>query len=207
MTLSSGRLMLCGIGLIAAAFAVVPLATALWPGGLAGYCLVLALYWVLFCVPVAYASGAFRLGLSFKLNGAIWVPVVILLQALGYAVYGLTQGLASLPVEALALGALAAFVNAPLEEFAWRGAYLAVARRNPLVQAVGVWIFALWHVPLMLASGVSFGENAVSVVAGTFVLGSLWAIGSYWTGTIGWAVVGHIIVNMVAFPALIAANS
>ena len=42
---------------------------------------------------------------------------------------------------ALALGALAAAVNAPLEEFAWRGAYLSVAPRNPLVQGLGVWIF------------------------------------------------------------------
>ena len=205
--MTSRRLILTGLGLVAAAFVVVPVLTAWWPGGFHGYVAVLAVYWVVFCIPVAVLSGAFRLGISFKVGRAVWVPVLVLLQALSYALYGLMQGWAGLPWEALALGALAAFVNAPLEEFAWRGAYLATARRNPLVQTVGVWLFALWHVPLMLASGVTFGENAVTLLMGVFVLGSVWGIATYWAGTIGWPIVGHIIVNMVAFPALIAANT
>ena len=206
MTLTTGRLIFCGVVLIGVACAAVPVFTGWWPGGFAGYVLVLALYWALFCIPVGVLSGAYRLGISWRVRGAVWVPVLILVQALSYAVYGLVQGLASLPVEALALGALAALVNAPLEEFAWRGAYLSVARRNPLVQAVGVWIFTLWHVPLMFASGVDFGENTLVVLMGVFALGSVWAIGSFWTGALGWAIVGHVIVNMVAFPALLAAN-
>ena len=206
LRLTSGRLILAGAGLIAAAFVTVPVLTAIWPGGLAGYLTVLALYWVLFCVPVGLLSGAFARGMSLRVGRAVWVPVVVLVQALSYVAYGLTKGHADVPLELLALGALLAFINAPLEEFAWRGAYLSVARRNPLIQAVGVWLFALWHIPLMLAAGVTFGESAVTVVFGTAVLGTVWAVAAFWTGAVGWPIVGHVIVNMVAMPGLLAAN-
>ena len=203
----AGRLMLAGLALPVVVAALVPLFTAWWPGGLRGYFVVLGLYWALYCVPVAIWSGAFARGLSFKLNGAVWVPVVVLAQAVSFVVYGLLNGLAEVPLMALALGALAAAVNAPLEEFAWRGAYLSVAPRNPLVQGLGVWIFGLWHVPLMLASGVVFSEDRLVIILGALMLGMLWGTTTFWSRTIGWPVVGHFITNVVAFAGLIAANA
>ncbi|RAI03719.1 hypothetical protein DLJ53_04350 [Acuticoccus sediminis] len=204
--MTSGRLIACGVALIPAALVAVLVLTGWWPGGLEGYLAVLALYWLFYCIPVGLASGAFRLGISFKVKRAVWAPVLVLVQALSFVAYGLAKGFAEIPLETMAIGALLAFINAPLEEFAWRGAYLSVARRNPLIQAVGVWLFALWHVPMMMATGITFSESAASVVFGTFMFGSVWALAAFWTGGIGWGIVGHVIVNMVAFPALIAGN-
>jgi len=105
------------------------------------------------------------------------------------------------------LGALAALVNAPLEEIARRGAYLAVGRWNVFAQLFGVFLFAMLHVPLMSATGVTFGASAVAIVGSTYGLGFIWALAAYRTGAIGWPVVGHLAVNLVALPSLIAANT
>lgn len=203
-------LVVAALVLMAAMAGLVPLLTGVWPGGLTGYFAALALYWVFFCVPVGLAVLG-REGLARKLTlrvwGAWWLPVLILAQPLGlFLFYALPEGLLGVPTSALLLGLAFALVNAPLEEIAWRGAYLEASRGNVLVQQLGVVLFALWHVPLTLAVGVTFGVGPVALVASSFALGALWAVAAWWTRAIGWPVVGHVLTNAAVFPLLIAGN-
>lgn len=206
--MTATRLILCGLGLpFAAALAVWGL-TAYWPGGILGYFAVLALYWAFYCIPVglaAWREGGARATLA--VGPHVWVPLLIVLQVAGLAAYFLFEGLAEVPWQWFAVGLVLALINAPLEELAWRGAYVSVAPKNPFVQTVGVWLFALWHVPLVFAAGVTFGASGFAIVAGSFALGSVWALAAFWTRSIGWPVLGHIGANALAFPPLLAANA
>lgn len=208
--LRSVVLITAGVMLIGAMTVIVPLVTAERPG-LPGYIAVLGVYWLVYCLPV----GFFLLGgesmkdlLSFRLRGAIWVPVVVLAQPVGYALYSLPQELFAVPISTIAAAVAIAAVNGPLEEIAWRGAYLKASGGNVVVQAVGVWIFAFWHAPLLLASGMDFGTFAAAkLLGGSFLLGSLWAFVTWRTGAIGWPIVGHVLTNVIAFSLLIHANA
>ncbi|MEM8663506.1 MAG: CPBP family glutamic-type intramembrane protease [Pseudomonadota bacterium] len=189
---------------------LVPFLTGHAPGGLAGYFTALAIYWAFFCVPVAVMTqgvSGIRARLSLKLGGAVWVPIAVLVPAAVYLVYALTQGFAGLPAMAFALGIGAALINAPLEEMAWRGAYLAAGRWNVLVQGIGVWLFAFWHWPLTQAENIVFGASAPQVLASTFILGAIWAAAAFATNSVAWPIIGHLAFNMIALPSLIAANA
>ena len=205
--MSAVRLILAAFALTGAMLLIVPLATAWWPGGLTGYFAALTLYWTLFCIPVALATRAASGRRSLSLRGALWVPVVVLGQVALLGIYAAANGFFALPAAAYGLGVVAALVNAPLEELAWRGAYFAVAPLNPLIQAAGVWLFTLWHLPLMLASGVDFGAEPFTIMTAVFTLGCAWAIITWRTRSLAWPILGHTLTNMIAFPALIAANT
>lgn len=208
--MNTKQLVIAAIALTAVMFAAVPLLTGVWPGGIHGYFAALGLYWVLFCVPVVATTirreDLARL-LSLRLRGAVWVPVVLLGQVAVFAVYALFEGFLSLPATAIALGLAFALVNGPLEEFAWRGAYHTASPANAFTQGAGVWLFALWHIPLMLSFGVEFSLNPVLIVGSTLMLGTLWAMATYGTRSIAWPILAHILNNAIALPGLIAHNS
>ncbi|WP_420394396.1 type II CAAX prenyl endopeptidase Rce1 family protein [Acuticoccus sp.] len=206
--MTGSRLILAGVVLIGGMTIIVPLLTGWWPGDLAGYFTVLGIYWFGWCLPVAIAAHR-RAGwstLTLKLRGALWVPAAVLAFPAFVAVYAFATGRLDTTPAILGAGFAAALVNAPLEEVAWRGSYLALGPSNPAFQTVGVWLFALWHAPLTLAVGVEFGLTAVSLVTVTFMLGAFWAFVAWRTRGVGWPIVGHVALNAVAFPVLISAN-
>ncbi len=203
------------IALVAAALlftgamvAAVPWATAtLGPGP--GYAAVFIVYWFGFLAPAGVAFGAARdLGgaLSLKTDGARWVPWAVAVQVglVGGAALALAPGVP--PLWAIGLGLAAAAVNGFLEEFFWRGAFLAQAGGRDWFLGLGVALFGLWHVPLALAEGVRYEGGPAALIGGALALGAFWMVLARRTGRIGWPVLAHIFTNAATFQGLILMN-
>ncbi|MEM7694629.1 MAG: CPBP family intramembrane glutamic endopeptidase [Pseudomonadota bacterium] len=175
------------------------------PGGLTGHLTVLALYWAFFCVPLAvFGVGPSRLRamVSLRLDDAWFVPWLVMAPAALLLVAGITlEGLASLPFHAYVFGVGIALINAPLEEIAWRGAFLAAGRWRVTLQFAGLILFTAWHIPLAL-SDTSPIEPWVLFVVSSYALGLIYAIATYRTGRVGWPILGHFAMNCVTLPIL-----
>lgn len=199
-------LLLAALLLSALMFVLVPLVTeALSP--LAGYVGVLSIYWIGFCVPVSlvYGRGPARVTVSLE-TGKAWIPitglalpVLVLLAANPMSWLG-----ADPPI--LALAAVCALINGPLEEFAWRRSFRANSNGRLAYELLGLGLFTLWHVPLYFSKGVSFDYGAAGLVGGALILGAVWTLMTRLSDSIGWPVVSHTLLNVAAFLPFFATN-
>ena len=199
-------LVLAGILLTGSMLVLVPLVTT-GLGPLAGYVCVLTIYWVCFCIPVAAFFGRGAIPVTVRLYPtpqwipvtAFAIPVIVLLAANPAGWMGLEPAV-------LALAILCALVNGPLEEFAWRRTFRANANGGFSFELLGLGLFTLWHVPLYFSQGITFDYGAVGLVGGAFVMGAFWTRMTCAGDSIGWPIVSHLLVNLVAFPQLFARN-
>ena len=207
---SKGRLQLASASLlvVASMSALVPWLTGEL-GPAPGYFAVFLIYWFVFCIPLGlYFQGfsAARQNLSLRLGGRWWVPPLVFLQVSLVAVAASLLGPSPVSAPLIAAAGLASVVNGMSEEFFWRGAYLEQGRGSVGFQALGVALFALWHVPLSSAHGVRYEGGPVALVVGACVLGAFWSVLANRTNRIGWPVLAHVFTNAFTFPTLLSTN-
>lgn len=204
------RLLIASIALCAVLLVLVPLVLSRLPA-FWGYHLTLALYWVGFCLPVARRYGGLRpqlWGLDLRGRAAIIVPLLLAVQCAAVFAGALVPALPQLAAGELGLAVLIALINGPLEEAAWRGAYVSTFSDRPLLgYGLSSALFALWHVPLALVAGVTFPGGPLALVGGAAGLGLLWGAIAWRTGRIGWVAIAHSITNIFAFSGLNAVNA
>ena len=206
--MSRAALIAVTLALIAAMLGLVPWLTRTL-GPTIGYVSVFLLYWFLFCLPmgfIAQGTKRARASLSFEIGPHVWVPWAVGAQValIAAASWVLLSG--PVPIVAIVAALVFAVVNGFLEEFYWRGAFLAQGRGVVWFQAVGVALFTLWHVPLALAHGVVYEGGPAALIGGALGLGLFWSFIANKTGYIGWPIVSHILTNFAGFVGLITTN-
>ena len=210
MTRPQIALVLHALVLIAALTQLVPALTQAL-GGPRGYLLSLVLYWLGFCLPVIALHVRGRRGpLLFSERLAWrdwWIPGLLLLQVGVVALVAFVPNTAVLTTHAAMLGGLVALINGPLEEVAWRGAFLTrFAERPRLGFALNLVLFTAWHAPLALSHGISFDGGWLYLVGGAAALGLLWSWIAWRTGSVFWVGIAHVLTNFMAFWVLFDAN-
>ncbi|MEM9775156.1 MAG: type II CAAX endopeptidase family protein [Chloroflexota bacterium] len=99
-----------------------------------------------------------------------------------------------------------AVVNAPLEEFYWRGLLLDAISNWPgwLGVLYTSFLFAINHT---LTLGVySIANRHPATLVSTFVMGVIWALAYKKTGSLRWAIVGHFLVDIFNLSVLAFLN-
>lgn len=200
------RLVLAGILLTGSMLVFVPLVTT-GLGPLAGYVCVLTIYWVCFCIPVAVLFGRGPNRIAARLDATPrWIPVTAFALPVIVLLAANPAGWMGLKPAILALAFLCALVNGPLEEMAWRRTFRANSNNGLSFELLGLGLFTLWHVPLYFSRGISFDFGAVGLVGGALVMGAIWTKMTCAGNSVGWPIVSHTLVNIVAFPQLFAGN-
>lgn len=202
-------LVLHALALCAAMVMIVPALTRAY--GPLGYLAVLALYWAGFCLPVIvfhvrkrHDEGLF----SERLAWRDWfIPVLLLGQVFAVALAAFVPNTAMLTTQGAMLAALVAVINGPLEETAWRGAFMTRFSDHP---RLGFWLgwllFTGWHVPLLLSEGIVFDGGWPALVGGAAALGLLWSWIAWRTGSVFWVSIAHALTNAVTFWVLFNRN-
>ena len=204
------RLLFASIGLSIVLFLLVPFGLSRLPAFWA-YHATLAIYWLGFCLPVALCFGGVRrelLGLDLRGRAKIVVPLLIAGQCAAVFAGALWPALPGVTLGVLGLAVAVAVINAPLEEAAWRGAYITTFSDRPVLGYVlSSALFALWHVPLALVAGVEFPGGPMALIGGAAGLGLFWGAIAWATRRIGWVAIAHTITNIFAFAGLNAINA
>jgi membrane protease YdiL (CAAX protease family) len=179
--------------------------------GTSGYLLVLALYWVGFCLPVIFLHVGRRHDerlFSERLAWRDWfVPLLLLFQVCAVALAAFMPNTAVLTTQGAMLACVVAVINGPLEETAWRGAFMA---RFSDSRRLGFWLgwtlFSAWHLPLLLSHGIVFDGGWMALVGGAAGLGLLWSWIAWRTGSVFWVSIAHALTNAVTFWVLFNRN-
>jgi uncharacterized protein len=198
------------LALVALMFVAVPWLTRQL-GGPTGWLASMALYWTAFCIPVigihlgrAGLRDLMRIGLA---RSQRWVPWLLGAQVALVAIGSVAIGEIELAMGAVGLAVLVALINGPLEEAAWRGGfYRAFENRRDLGFWLGLGLFTLWHVPLALAHGIVYPGGAAALVGGAALLGLVWAVVVWRTGSIFWVSLAHVATNVFALAVLFSSN-
>ena len=199
--MTSRQLKLVGVSLflvLAMSLVVGSLTSMLGP--LWGYLAVFAIYWIGFCLPVAAVFGRGPEKVSLTLGTSIfWVPIVALGLPVAAALGGGLLSLDEFPYSIVVLGLIAAAINGPLEELAWRRSFRANSGGRLGFELLGLALFVLWHVPLLQSAGVSFDGGAMGLVGGAAALGAVWMVIVRVTNSVGWAMLSHGLLNAAVF--------
>lgn len=171
---------------------------------LAGYVLGLCIYWLFLAITVFFATTPADRSRLLTARSAAWpVTALCILPVLVLGVPGMAA-LHLLPVILLPAIAVAALVNGFLEELFWRGAL--VPAPSPPEAALAVLIFALWHVALLAAQGITLTGGPATLLLGAAFLGSIWMTARLQTGSVGLSALSHAGVNLFAFILFVADN-
>lgn len=176
-----------------------------------GVLIALAIYWGAVC----FGFGLTIIGLrNLKRLYARPKPANALNLALAILPVVLVFFAAFLPVATslspriLLLATLFAIINGTAEELFWRGAFIhhfpQDARYAVLYPLV---LFTAWHIALALIKGAQYQGGAVALIGGAAIMGLLWGVLAWRTKSIYLSTLSHIGVNMMAFPAVLLANS
>lgn len=195
--------------LIGALFFVVPTLTQ-WDSR-AGYLFSLTFYWLFFCLPVigwhALAGNDGRL-FSEKLPWRDWwIIPLLLVQVFGVVLITFVPNTSMLTQGGMYLALLLAMINAPLEEAAWRGGFMATFRDKPVLGFCLSWmLFVGWQIPLALSHGVIFDGGAISLIGGAALLGLFWAWIAWRTGSTFYVSIAHGLTDVFVLWVLIDRN-
>lgn len=199
MNITQVSLLVSAVALIAGLFWAIPASVAQL-GPAPGLAVIFGLYWFGFCLPLGLMFGGARVkwwrgripwavpGLALVLAGAVWLRY--------------PDGFAAAVVM---LAIAAAVINGPIEELYWRGAWARVFAGNRAMQALGLALFAGWHVPLALHAGLPFPGGVWGLTAGALAAGAFWAwlVRRY---GLGWAMLSHALTNAILFAPLFQAG-
>ena len=184
--------------LIGALFFIVPPLTQ-WDTR-AGFMFAVGFHWLFFCLPVigwhALRGNDGRLFSERLPWRDWWLLPTLLVQVLLVALLTFVPNTSGLTQGGMYLALLISAINAPLEESAWRGGFLATFRDRP---RLGFWLgWALsWfrYVPLALSQGMSFEGSALIFVAGFAVLALFWASVAWRTGSVFYTALASFLSN------------
>ncbi len=210
MTLRQIVLVLHALAMIGAMVWLVPLLTLQW-GGPNGFLLSMAVYWLIFCVPViafqVWRQRSERLYSERLAWRDWWVPGALLLQVGVIGLAALVPNTAILTTHAAMLAAIIGIINGTLEESAWRGGFMTTfANRPRLGFALGWVLFSAWHIALTLSHGIVFDGGALSLVGGAAALGLVWSAIAWRTGSVFWVSIAHVLTNILTFWVLFDSN-
>lgn len=110
-----------------------------------------------------------------------------------------------LPPHLLLAAALAAIVNATLEELFWRGAL--IPEPTPRSAAMSLGLFVVAHVIWLGALGLETGGPPVLPLLAAAALGGVWTAARLLSGTVGAGVLSHAGFNLFAFAQVIGLNT
>jgi len=170
----------------------------------AGYVLGLCIYWVFLAISLFLTTTVTDRSRLLTARSAGWsVTALCILPVLVLGIPGMAA-LHLLPFFLLPAIVVAALVNGFLEELFWRGA-LVPAPSQPEA-ALAVFLFALWHVVLLAAQGITLTGGPMVLLLGAAFLGSIWMTARLRTGSVGLSALSHAGVNLFAFILLVADN-
>lgn len=105
---------------------------------------------------------------------------------------------------ALLLGS--ALCNGVLEELFWRGVFVDRFSDVRRAYALPTVFFTLWHLTLAALPGMHYHGGWGALVGGAAGFGLVWGYAAWKLGSVRFAVVGHVLVNVFAFSGLIVDN-
>lgn len=114
-------------------------------------------------------------------------------------------GQESVPGVLIIAAAIAAVVNATLEELFWRGAM--IPEPTPRSAALSLGLFTLAHLIWLGARGLETGGPPWAALAGALAMGGVWTASRLLSGTLGAGVLSHAGFNLFAFTQVIALNT
>lgn len=133
------------------------------------------------------------------------VTLLLALPAIGLgAVTMRALGQDPLPAHLLWAAAIAAVVDATLEELFWRGAL--IPEPTPRSAALSLGLFTLAHAIWLGASGLRTGAPPGTALAAALALGGVWTASRLLSGTVGAGILSHAGLNLFAFAQVIALN-
>ena len=163
-----------------------------------GYLFGMIFYWVLFClVPFFLWIRKPNRKLLLKIKKLNWWQIILLIipVVLAFGFGPFKYRIADATPLIIFLSLLYAVVNAFCEEFLWRGLYFDHHQANFFYAViVPTFWFGIWHyVPLSVqASNIGNFYFILSAMG----LGFCWAIVTYFTRSIFWSIVSHILVDL-----------
>ena len=173
---------------------------------LIGYLVGLAMYWIVFLVPLIVWRGGFG-----RVVYTVTMPrmPLVFLNAVMIIAVGVAAAIAlqSNPLSPIIFAFIfvAALLNGTLEEVFWRGTILNDdAKKSELMTQLA--LFTAWHIALLFADGVTVTGGAFGLLGGAFIAGVLWTWTRMQTGSVGFGIIGHVGLNLVAFTELAAQN-
>lgn len=185
---------------------IVPFVTSVL-GAMGGYLSVFVIYWICFCVPVAFFFGEGGTRVRFSLSAKpVWVPVIAAALPVGIFIGADTLSWVDTQAGLVALAVGCALINGPLEELAWRRTFRANSGGRITFELIGLFLFTLWHVPLYFSKGISFDHGALGLIGGALLLASVWTFLTRVGNSVGWPIVSHALVNVAGFIPLFAMN-
>ena len=172
---------------------------------------ILTLYWLGFCLPVIALHVRHRRGPRLFSETLAWrdwwIPVLLLLQVALVGLVVIVPHTSLLTTQAAMLAAIAALINAPLGEIAWRGGFLTRFADRPRLGFCLSWLlFAAWPIPLMLNQGLSPDSGWTVLIGGAAALGLLWTWIVWRTGSVFWTSIAHVLTDIMVFWVLFVRN-
>jgi membrane protease YdiL (CAAX protease family) len=169
-----------------------------------GYLQGMIFYWLVWCiVPFLLFVSKGNRKLLFKIKHISWWQIVILIVPVilvfFFGPFKTRIGISSPLIISLSL--LYAVVNASSEEVLWRGLYYDHHQGNffNAVIVPSFW-FGIWHyVPLSVQSS-SIGN--FYFILGAMGLGLCWGIVTWYTRSIFWSIISHILIEFTGLGAL-----
>ncbi len=190
----------CLVPVFAVAFYVLTRTmTPIW-----GYFAALGVYWVALIVLLVRYWPDYRPNLSWRLPALwIWVAQAVMLAGVAVAA-ALALSAQPAALAYLPLIAVIALTNGTLEELFWRGVLLPAPQARDAALALA--LFVGWHLALLAATGVHVTGGALGLLGGAFFGGLLWTMARLQTGTVGFGIVAHVLLNLFAFSELTVHN-
>jgi len=178
-----------------------------------GYWMALAFYWFAVLLPLIVWRGGFRrtrFAMALPTRGVVVANGLFVAAVAGVAALSLWQH--PQPALALIFVACVAVINGSLEEIFWRGTLLRddASQRAQTVQ----WLlFTGWHVAILFSlmaaeghAGVVIHGGAPALLGGAAVGGLLWTLSKMQSGSVGFGLLCHVMLNVAAFTALTTDN-
>jgi len=173
-------------------------------GNRQGYLVAMIFYWIIWCtIPFLLFVSKTNRKLLFKIKKLSWWQILLLIApvilAIAYGPFKNRMGDASPLI--ISLSFIYAVVNAFSEEVLWRGLYYDHHQGNFFYAAVvPTFWFGIWHyAPLSIQS--SSSGNFYFIISAIF-LGTCWAIVTWFTRSLFWSIISHILVDFSGLGAL-----
>jgi hypothetical protein len=162
-----------------------------------GYLSGMIFYWLLFCmVPVFLWIRKPNRKLLLKIKRLNWwqISLLIIPVVLAFWLGPFKSRIGEATPLIIFLSLVYAVINAFCEEFLWRGLYYDHHQANFFYAVIvpSVW-FGIWHYAPLSVQPSGFGN--FYFILSAIGLGFCWAIVTYYTRSVFWSIISHILVD------------